>query len=96
MALTWATGVRFGRATRRIERGNELHLATNSLRRFGSSFGPKNAYFHELFYVLCFLVGFFELLFCSSFRPKCVLGPFSNFGLYLYVAKANEKLRLEF
>ncbi|MFS7963994.1 hypothetical protein Hanom_Chr08g00744901 [Helianthus anomalus] len=43
MALTWATGVRFGRATRRNERKNELHLDANSLRRFGSSSGPKNA-----------------------------------------------------
>ncbi|MFS7952361.1 hypothetical protein Hanom_Chr07g00606071 [Helianthus anomalus] len=51
MALTWATGVRFGRATRRNERENELQLAANSLRRFGSSSGPRNAYFHELFYV---------------------------------------------
>ncbi|MFS7949536.1 hypothetical protein Hanom_Chr06g00572711 [Helianthus anomalus] len=54
MALTWATRVRFGRATRRNERENELHLAANGLRRFGSSSGPKNAYFHELFYVFCF------------------------------------------
>ncbi|MFS7976068.1 hypothetical protein Hanom_Chr10g00888121 [Helianthus anomalus] len=54
MALTWATGVCFGRATRRNEREHELHLATNSLRRFGSSPGPKNAYFLELFYALCF------------------------------------------
>ncbi|MFS7917581.1 hypothetical protein Hanom_Chr03g00190821 [Helianthus anomalus] len=46
MALTWATGVRFGRTTRRIERENELHLAANRLRRFRSSSGPKNAYFH--------------------------------------------------
>ncbi|MFS7950656.1 hypothetical protein Hanom_Chr07g00585751 [Helianthus anomalus] len=37
MALTWATGVRFGRMTRRNERENELHLAANSLRLFGSS-----------------------------------------------------------
>ncbi|MFS7934226.1 hypothetical protein Hanom_Chr05g00389091 [Helianthus anomalus] len=50
MALTWATGVRFGRATRRNEHENELHLAAN--RR--SLSGPKNAYFHELFYVFCF------------------------------------------
>ncbi|MFS8029087.1 hypothetical protein Hanom_Chr16g01518201 [Helianthus anomalus] len=54
MALTWAAGVRFGRATRRNERGNELHLAANVLlRRFGSSSGPKTlisiSYLH--FYV---------------------------------------------
>ncbi|MFS7911286.1 hypothetical protein Hanom_Chr02g00116341 [Helianthus anomalus] len=41
MALTWATGVRFGRATKRNERGNELHLAANGRRQFGSSSGPK-------------------------------------------------------
>ncbi|MFS7985366.1 hypothetical protein Hanom_Chr11g00997581 [Helianthus anomalus] len=29
MALTWATGVRFGRATRRNDRENEAHLSTN-------------------------------------------------------------------
>ncbi|MFS7933323.1 hypothetical protein Hanom_Chr04g00378401 [Helianthus anomalus] len=50
MTLTWATWVRFGRAAMRNEWGNELHLAANSLWRFGSSSGPKNAYFHELFY----------------------------------------------
>ncbi|MFS7982197.1 hypothetical protein Hanom_Chr10g00959931 [Helianthus anomalus] len=31
MALTWATRVRFGRATRRNDRENELHLAANRL-----------------------------------------------------------------
>ncbi|MFS7991752.1 hypothetical protein Hanom_Chr12g01074291 [Helianthus anomalus] len=41
MDLTWATEVHFGRTTRRNERENELHLATNRLRRFGSSSGPK-------------------------------------------------------
>ncbi|KAJ0625121.1 hypothetical protein HanIR_Chr01g0050331 [Helianthus annuus] len=50
MALTWATGVRFGRVTRRNERENELHLAANRLR---SSSGQKTlisiSYFH--FYV---------------------------------------------
>ncbi|MFS8012022.1 hypothetical protein Hanom_Chr14g01315841 [Helianthus anomalus] len=70
MALTWATGVRFGRATRRIERENELHLVANSLWRFGSSSGPKKAYFHELFYVLCFLVGFLNFYFVLVFGPS--------------------------
>ncbi|MFS8001185.1 hypothetical protein Hanom_Chr13g01187261 [Helianthus anomalus] len=55
MALTWATGVRFGRTTKRNERKNELHLAANSLRRFGSSSGTKSAYFHYFFAFLCFL-----------------------------------------
>ncbi|MFS7901406.1 hypothetical protein Hanom_Chr06g00529551 [Helianthus anomalus] len=50
MALTWATGVRFGRATRRIDRENEAHLSTNHRS------GPKNAYLCELFIFLCFLV----------------------------------------
>ncbi|MFS7947802.1 putative BTB/POZ domain-containing protein [Helianthus anomalus] len=36
MTLTWATRVCFGRMTRRNERENELHLAANPLRRFGS------------------------------------------------------------
>ncbi|MFS7916377.1 hypothetical protein Hanom_Chr02g00176401 [Helianthus anomalus] len=40
MTLTWAMGVRFGRTTRRNERENELHLAANFRRRFGSSSGP--------------------------------------------------------
>ncbi|MFS7929552.1 hypothetical protein Hanom_Chr04g00333831 [Helianthus anomalus] len=46
MTLTWATGVRFGRATRRNGRENELHLAANYLRRFGSSSRLKNAYIY--------------------------------------------------
>ncbi|MFS7939245.1 hypothetical protein Hanom_Chr05g00449401 [Helianthus anomalus] len=54
IALTWARGVRFGRATRRIDRENEAHLSTNNHRWFESSFGPKNTYFYELFIFLCF------------------------------------------
>ena len=95
MALTWATGVRLGRATRRFEGENELHLAANAYGGLGHRPGQKTlismSYF--MFYVFS---GFFGLLFCSSFWPKCVLGPFSNFSLYLYVAKDNEKVRLEF
>ncbi|MFS7927884.1 hypothetical protein Hanom_Chr04g00314401 [Helianthus anomalus] len=62
MALTWATRVRFGRATRRNDR-----VAAN---RLGSSSEPKNAYFHELFYVLCFLVGFLDFYFVLVFGPS--------------------------
>ncbi|MFS7950242.1 hypothetical protein Hanom_Chr07g00581031 [Helianthus anomalus] len=42
MSLTWATGVRFGRATRRNERKNELHLAANAYGSLGHCrvFGP--------------------------------------------------------
>ncbi|MFS7927103.1 hypothetical protein Hanom_Chr04g00304991 [Helianthus anomalus] len=48
MTLTWATGVRFGRVTKRIERENELHLAANSLGGLGHHPGKKkkNAYFY--------------------------------------------------
>ncbi|MFS7989327.1 hypothetical protein Hanom_Chr11g01045411 [Helianthus anomalus] len=76
MALTCATGVRFGRATRRNERENEFHLAANSLRRFGSSSGPKNTYFHYLFAFLCFLDYFGLFVLGRVFGPLCFLGPF--------------------
>ncbi|MFS7999954.1 hypothetical protein Hanom_Chr12g01172691 [Helianthus anomalus] len=76
MALTWTTGVRFGRATRRNERENELDLAANSLRRFGSSSGPKNTYFHYLFAFLCFLDYFGLFVLGRVFGPLCFLGPF--------------------
>ncbi|MFS7973170.1 hypothetical protein Hanom_Chr09g00853461 [Helianthus anomalus] len=68
MALTWATGVRFGRVTRRNERENELYLAANGLRRFGSSFRPKKrlflliSYFH--FYVFSSILGILFLGLC--------------------------------
>ncbi|MFS8012399.1 hypothetical protein Hanom_Chr14g01320341 [Helianthus anomalus] len=70
MALTWATGVRFGRATRRNDRVNEAHLSTNNRRWFGSSFGPKIAYFYELFIFLCFLVLFVDFYFVLAFGPS--------------------------
>ncbi|KAM0067127.1 hypothetical protein Hdeb2414_s0002g00057251 [Helianthus debilis subsp. tardiflorus] len=41
MALTWATGVRLGRATRRFERENELHLAANAYGGLGHRPGQK-------------------------------------------------------
>ncbi|MFS7909525.1 hypothetical protein Hanom_Chr02g00095611 [Helianthus anomalus] len=77
MALTWATGVRFGRATRRFERENKLHLAANGLRRFGSSSGPKKTlisitYLH--FYV--FLNYFMLFVLGRVFGPLSFLGPF--------------------
>ncbi|MFS8005489.1 hypothetical protein Hanom_Chr13g01237921 [Helianthus anomalus] len=54
MALTRATGVRFGRATRRIDRESEAPSFYKRLRWFGSLSRPKNAYFYEIFIVLCF------------------------------------------
>ncbi|MFS7910280.1 hypothetical protein Hanom_Chr02g00104431 [Helianthus anomalus] len=75
MALTWATRVRFGRATRRNECENELHLAANGLWRFGSSSGPKNAYFHYLFAFLCFLDYFEHFVLGRVFGPLSFLGP---------------------
>ncbi|MFS8011806.1 hypothetical protein Hanom_Chr14g01313411 [Helianthus anomalus] len=93
MALTWATGVRFGRATRRNERENELHLAANAYGGLGHRPGQKTLISMSYF---MFFSEFFGLLFCSSFWPKFVLGTFLYFGLYLYVAKANVKFIIEF
>ncbi|MFS8005967.1 hypothetical protein Hanom_Chr13g01243671 [Helianthus anomalus] len=76
MALTWATGVHFGRATRRNERENELHLAANAYGGLGSSSGPKNTYFHYLFAFLCFLDYFGLFVLGRVFGPLCFLGPF--------------------
>ncbi|MFS8032452.1 hypothetical protein Hanom_Chr17g01557951 [Helianthus anomalus] len=42
MALTWATGVRLGRATSQIERENELYLAANADGGLGHRPGRKN------------------------------------------------------
>ncbi|MFS7917904.1 hypothetical protein Hanom_Chr03g00194671 [Helianthus anomalus] len=70
MAITWATGIRFGHTTRRNERENELQLG---LRRFGSSFGPNNAYFHYLFAFLCFLDYFGHFVLGRVFGPLCCL-----------------------
>ncbi|MFS7941030.1 hypothetical protein Hanom_Chr05g00471401 [Helianthus anomalus] len=41
MALTWATRVRFGRATRRNDRENELHLAPNAHGGLGHRLSQK-------------------------------------------------------
>ncbi|KAJ0887534.1 putative non-specific serine/threonine protein kinase [Helianthus annuus] len=46
MALTWATGVRLGRATRRFEREKKLYLAANAYGGLGHRPGRKNAYFY--------------------------------------------------
>ncbi|MFS7937749.1 hypothetical protein Hanom_Chr05g00431381 [Helianthus anomalus] len=62
--------------TRRNERENELHLASNGLRRFGSSYGPTNAYFHYLFAFLCFLNYFGLFVLGHVFCPLSFLGPF--------------------
>ncbi|MFS8000716.1 hypothetical protein Hanom_Chr12g01181631 [Helianthus anomalus] len=42
MALTWATGVRLGRATRQFERENKLYLAANAYGGLGHRPGRKN------------------------------------------------------
>ncbi|MFS7934939.1 hypothetical protein Hanom_Chr05g00397561 [Helianthus anomalus] len=77
MALTWATGVRFGRTTRRNERENELHLAANAYGGLGHRSGQKkNAYFHYLFAFLCFL-NYFGLFVLGR-----VFGPLSFLGLF--------------
>ncbi|MFS8025788.1 putative chitinase [Helianthus anomalus] len=95
MALTWATGVRFGRATRRIDRENEAHLSTNNRRWFGSTFRPKNAYFYELFIFFMFFSAFRGLLFGSSFWPKCVLRPVLNLRCYLYECNGRKIISFE-
>ncbi|MFS7926458.1 hypothetical protein Hanom_Chr04g00297301 [Helianthus anomalus] len=69
MALTWATRIRFGRATRRKERENELHLAANRS-------GQKNAYFHYLFAFLCLLDYFGHFVLGRVFGSLSFLGPF--------------------
>ncbi|MFS7959549.1 hypothetical protein Hanom_Chr08g00692401 [Helianthus anomalus] len=76
MALTWATGVRFGRATRRFERENELHLAANAYGGLGHRPGQKNAYFYHLFAFLCFLNYFGLFVLGRVFGPLSFLGPF--------------------
>ncbi|MFS7916028.1 hypothetical protein Hanom_Chr02g00172281 [Helianthus anomalus] len=69
MALTWATGVRFGRATRRNERENELYLVANSLQQFGSSSGPKKRLFLLVTYVFIFFKCFGHFVFGLVFGP---------------------------
>ncbi|MFS7924962.1 hypothetical protein Hanom_Chr03g00278761 [Helianthus anomalus] len=69
MALTWATGVRFGRVTSQIERENELYLAANSLRQFGSSSGPKKRLFLLVFSIFMFFQVFWAFCFWACVWP---------------------------
>ncbi|MFS7954390.1 hypothetical protein Hanom_Chr07g00629721 [Helianthus anomalus] len=73
MALTWATWVRFRRATRRNDRENELHLPAIGRRWFGSSFGPKNAYFYQLFIFFVFFEVFCAFCFWACVWPMAFL-----------------------
>ena len=86
MDLTWATGVRFRRATRRNERENELHLAANSLRRFGSSSVPKKRLFLLVFSIFMFFQVFWAFCFWACVWPVVFFRPVSNFCLYLCIA----------
>ncbi|MFS7928151.1 hypothetical protein Hanom_Chr04g00317461 [Helianthus anomalus] len=55
MALTWATRVRFGCATKRGDRENELHLAANAYGSLGHRAGKKKRLFLLVIYVfMCF------------------------------------------
>ncbi|MFS8029235.1 hypothetical protein Hanom_Chr16g01519981 [Helianthus anomalus] len=83
MALTWATGVRFGRVTRRNERENELHLAANG--RFGSLSGPKKRLFLLVICIFMFFEVFWAFCFWACVWPVIFFRPISNFCSYLYV-----------
>ncbi|MFS7964312.1 hypothetical protein Hanom_Chr08g00748761 [Helianthus anomalus] len=82
MALTWATGVRFGPATRRNDRENEAHLS-------GHRSGPKTLISISYLYFYVFSA-FCGLLFRFSFWPKCVLRPVLNLHCYLYGCKGRK------
>ncbi|MFS7916945.1 hypothetical protein Hanom_Chr03g00183281 [Helianthus anomalus] len=69
MALTWATGVRLGHATRRFERENKLYLAANCPRRFGSSSGPKKRLFLLVFSIFMFFQVFWVFCFWACVWP---------------------------
>ncbi|MFS7991400.1 hypothetical protein Hanom_Chr12g01070311 [Helianthus anomalus] len=81
MALTWATGVRFGRVTSQNERENELYLAANAYGGLGHRPGQKTlisiSFFH--FYVFSSILGILFLGLCLGL-------PVSNFCLYLCIA----------
>ncbi|KAL9998899.1 hypothetical protein Hdeb2414_s0517g00909051 [Helianthus debilis subsp. tardiflorus] len=96
MALTWATRVRFGRVTSQNERENELYLAANGLRRFGSSSGPKKRLFLLVFSIFMFFQVIWAFCFWACIWPVVFFRPVSNFSLYLCDAKVNEKIRIEF
>ncbi|MFS7960631.1 hypothetical protein Hanom_Chr08g00705311 [Helianthus anomalus] len=86
MALTWATEVRFGRVTRRNERENELYLAANGRRRFGSSSRPKNRLFLLVFFIFMFFQVFWASCFWACVWPVVFFRPISNLCLYLCIA----------
>ncbi|MFS7958193.1 hypothetical protein Hanom_Chr07g00675331 [Helianthus anomalus] len=94
MALTWATGVRFGRATRRNDRESEAHLSTNAYNSLGHRSGPKTLISMRFlsFYVF---IAFGGLLFRSSFWPKCVLRPVFNLRCYLYGCNRRKLINFE-
>ncbi|MFS8013474.1 hypothetical protein Hanom_Chr14g01333381 [Helianthus anomalus] len=81
MALTWATGVRFGRVTRRNERENELYLAAN---RLGSSSRPKKRLFLLVFTIFMFFQVFWAFCFWACVWPVVFLGPF-RISISIYV-----------
>ncbi|MFS8007175.1 hypothetical protein Hanom_Chr14g01257881 [Helianthus anomalus] len=86
MALTWATVVRFGRVTSQNERENELYLAANSLRRFGSSSGPKKRLFLLVFSIFMFFQVFWAFCLWACVWPVVFFRPVLNLCLYLCIA----------
>ncbi|MFS7951216.1 hypothetical protein Hanom_Chr07g00592301 [Helianthus anomalus] len=72
MALTWATGVRFGRVTRRNERENELYLAAVWV----IVQAEKTLISISFFPFLCFFKYFGHFVFGLVFGPLSFLGPF--------------------
>ncbi|MFS8033715.1 hypothetical protein Hanom_Chr17g01572821 [Helianthus anomalus] len=74
MALTWATRVHFGRATRRNERENELHLIC--IFMFFGLFWVVVRAKKPLFPFLCFLDYFGHFVLARVFGPLCFLGQF--------------------
>ena len=85
MALTWATEVRFGCATRRNEREKKLHLAANAYGGLGHRPGQKTlisiSYLH--FYV--FFKYFGHFVFGLVFGPLSFLGPF-RISVLIYIS----------
>ncbi|KAJ0827543.1 hypothetical protein HanRHA438_Chr17g0827041 [Helianthus annuus] len=76
MALTWATGVRFGRVTRRNERENEIYLAANAYGGLGHRPGRKTLISISFFPFLCFFKYFGHFVFGLVFGTLSFLGPF--------------------
>ncbi|MFS7933560.1 hypothetical protein Hanom_Chr04g00381281 [Helianthus anomalus] len=94
MALSWATDVRFGRATGRNDHENEAHLSTNDLGGLDHRPGPKSLISMNYLYFYVFSA-FRGLLFHSSFWPKCVLRPVFNLCCYLYGCKGRKIISFE-